>query len=299
MSLFLLEREYTDYLLVERGFADSTVYAYCAALRAFNRFLINEYGYVPAPERVELKHLRRFLSYLKTEKSNRAGSRNRKLAALASYYLFLEDIDYLDEDDNPIRLVRRAREERPLPVYLTLQEAKRLLSAAKISPLASKRNYALMQFLLQTGCRAGEVVELKLGHIDLREANVRIFGKGAKERLVPLTQNTVKALEDYLEIRQTNDQGSTRLFVGHAGGAITNTEIGKIFQQLCRQARIDKPNLTVMKLRHTCLTLLLRAGVDLISLKKIAGHSRVRSTAVYLHVTLSDVREAIKKHPLG
>ena len=160
-------------------------------------------------------------------------------------------------------------------------------------------NVAMFRFFLQTGCRIGELLTLDLDRLNLKERSVRLIGKGNKERQVPLTEKTCQVVEDYFKVRRPVSELETAVFLSKDGRAISRRGVQKLFERICVKAGLSRPGLSVHKLRHTCLTLLLQEGVDLVTLKEIAGHEHLSTTEIYLHVTQKEVRNAIEKHPLG
>ncbi len=289
--------QYRQFLLTERGCKPQTAGSNLNMLGQFSRFLEAEYGLQPfRPEEVTPAHLRRYLAYLKNERGNGPATRNGKLSMLGSYYFFLECCGLMDENDNPLRLVRRAREPARLPLCLTREEAERLLETAASGP-DPLRDTALLRVLLQAGLRPIELTALRAGEVDFAQQCLLVPGKGEQQRLVPLTKKTASALRAYLEEDPRNP--SEHLFVSVRGKPLTTTMLNLWFKKLCRGAGIEKAGLTVRNLRHTCLTLLLQEGADLMALKKLAGHKRISTTQRYLHVTQNQLRQAIKKHPLG
>jgi len=223
-------------------------------------------------------------------------TRNTKLAALRSYYLFLECYEYIEEEENPTLLIKRARVPRRLPIFLTVDEAKDLLIAST-GAAEPERNLAIMRLMIQAGLRVQEVVNLNMDDVDLKEGTLLIDGKGNRQRLVPLTSNTRLALKKYLQVRNPNSPLTKSLFLDLYGGPLDGKELYYLFKDLCEIAGINKPGLSVRHLRHTCLTLLLQEGADLMALKKLAGHATLKTTQLYLHVTQGQLRVAMKKHP--
>lgn len=297
--LFPYAKEYEMYLQVERELAEKTVKKYFAELCAFFAWLQNEYrlGEIKA-ELVQVVQIRRFLVYLKKDLGNEPSTRNNKLAALRSYFEFLVLTGRVDEEENPVLYIRKAKEPVLLPIYLTLEEAESLLSAS-IQSKMPERDHAMMRFFLQTGCRISELLSLKLYKLDLAGKEVRLLGKGNKERIVPLTDNTCAALKEYLAVRAPLIKGEQAFFLSNQGKPISANAVRRIFKLLCQEAGLLKPNLSPIKLRHTCLTLLLNEGVSLVILKEIAGHETIRTTRRYTHVSQAELRKAVNKFPLG
>lgn len=159
---------------------------------------------------------------------------------------------------------------------------------------------AILRVMIQAGLRVSELVRLRIADLDLGEKELKINGKGEKQRLVPLTKNTVTALKEHLVLRRLDSFANYQeLFLNDKKCPFQIPQLNEWFKQLCAAAGVQKPGLTVRNLRHTCLTLLLHEGAELPALKKLAGHKSLRTTQRYLRVTQNQLREAIKKHPLG
>ncbi len=291
--------EYLQFMLTERNLTTGTVENNLMRLKQFIRFVRKEYGMeIFDPIRILPIHIRRYLIYLKNERGNGPATRNGKLASLGSYYNFLECYEYIEEEHNPTSLIRKARVPSRLPVYLTLEEAKELLTVADASS-QPERDIALLRVALQTGLRVGELVSLRVNDINFKERTLFVQGKGNRERMVPLTENTCGALHDYLKVRNPYLPQVRALFLNKWGIGMTGEQLNSTFRLLCQEAGLQKKGLTLRNLRHTCLTLLMQEGADLKALKKLAGHKSLRSTQIYLHVTQKQLKDAIKKHPLG
>lgn len=291
--------QYLQSMLKERGYQPSTVRSNLSMLRQFVMFLREELGIEHFnPTGVTSVLIRRYLAYMKNELNNCAKTRNHKLNAIAGYYHFLECYELIEEENNPTRLIRRARIRRRLPVYLTVEEAAAFLEAAA-SGILPQRDTAIFRLMIQAGLRTIEMDRLRVQDIDLKERTLLVQGKGNIERLVPLTDNTCLALEAYLSIRKPSSDDVDALFLNDRGQPIKAVALNELFQRYCRQAGIEKVGLPLRNLRHTCLTLLMQEGADLMALKKLAGHKSISTTQVYLHVTQRQLREAMTKHPLG
>lgn len=257
----------------------------------------NKYGLEPFdPIIVEPRHIRRYLVYLNKERNNTPETRNRKLSALGSYYFFLECLEYIEEDENPTHFVRKAKVSRPLPIFLTLEEAQSILRASSFG-VNGERNLAIMRLMLQTGIRIEELVKLTKADLDLKEKTLKVSGKGGYERLIPLTNNTCIALKNYLNKQKFILPGNDSLFISRRGKPLTAKELYMLFNELCLQAGIEKPGLSVRHLRHTGLTLMLQAGADIMALKKLAGHKSLRTTQRYLGISQNQLREAMRACP--
>ena len=290
--------QYTQFIVIECNYRPATAKINLNMVKEFHRFLKLEYGLDRFdPLLIEPSHVRRYLVHLNNELNNSPATRNRKLSALGSYYLFLECFEYIDEDQNPTSLIRRAKTSRSLPVTLNLEEAQSILRVSSYG-LYGERNLAIMRLMLQTAIRVEELVKLTNSDLNLEEKILKVDGKGGHERLVPLTNNTCNALKNYLQVQKFTLPGVNALFLNKRGEPLTTKELYLMFNDLCRKAGINKPGLSVRHLRHTGLTLMLQAGADLMALKKLAGHKSLKTTQRYLGVTQNQLREAMKKHPM-
>ena len=251
------------------------------------------------PSQINHEHIRDFLACMETERGNGPRARNRKLASICNYFNFLVLEGRLQFKRNPARRIKKVREPVTLPVILSLEEAKELIEAARLYAFRPYRGHAMMRLFLQTGLRLDELVHMERRDINLKEGYVRVRGKGDKERLIPLTEATAQALEIHLERMLPASPRIEKVFLNHHGRPVTWRGVQMIFDRICRQAGLLRPGLSPHKLRHTCLTLLYREGVDLMTLKELAGHEDISSTEIYAHVDMSDVRKAVEKHPLG
>lgn len=300
-------QEYQDYLEIECGNQPRSINAYLIDLRVFFAYLhdknISHDQTDPAqsnPLLVTPEHMRDFLAYLAEERNNGPRARNRKMAAIKNYYNFLITSGILTNKKNPTRRIKKIKEPKKLPVFLTLEEAEALIKASRIDSIRPYRDHAMMRLFLQTGLRLDELVQLERGHINLQEEYILVLGKGNQERMLPLTPATTEALSEHLERSiPAEPPPHHKVFRNHHNQPITWRGVQKIFERICKQAGITKPGLSPHKLRHTCLTLLLREGVDMITLAELAGHKDIDSTLIYAHVDLSDVRKTVEKHPLG
>ncbi len=295
MSLDEALRDFLAYMDIERGYSTNTIEGYRVDLQVLFRYLQVEHGLERVSE-IEPRHIRHFLAYVKTERRNCNKTMARKLSVIKSFFAFLLKEGRLDRD--PSRGFDTIRFPRRLPVFLSREEAEDFLEAAGKYGPEPTRDFALFLLMLQCGLRVSEVTTLTLDCLDLENGMIRVTGKGAKERLLPLTSRTVRALEAYLKERPSSQH--REVFLNRRRRPLTTDGVRHIFRRIVSHTYLkDRPHLTVHKLRHTCLTLLLQQGVDLRTLQHIAGHASVATTQIYTHVTQEQVRSAMEKHPLG
>lgn len=292
---------YFEFLQLERGVSKRTVESYNFDLELFFGYLDHATGGVGLePEQIEPADLVGFFNVMADSRGNDSRTRNRKLAALRSYFSYLELYNLLKGQPSPIKLFQPSKISKRLPVYLTVEDVKRFLEAS-FSGRYPHRDYAMFLLVLQTGCRIGELLEMKVQDFDFQNLYVRVIGKGDKERQLPLKKKTAQAVEAYLKCkwRAPKNKNEQMLFLNKNNQPISRRGIQKCFEQVCIKAGLNQPGLSIHKLRHTCLTLLLQEGTDLITLQMLAGHEEVGTTAIYLHVSSEQTDSAMVRHPLG
>ena len=292
---------YFEFLHLERGVSKRTVDSYNFDLELFFGYLDHATGGVGLePDQIEPADLVGFFNAMSCSRGNDSRTRNRKLAALRSYFSYLELYNLLKGQPSPIKRFQPSKISKRLPVYLTSEEVKRFLEAS-FSGRYPHRDYAMFLLVLQTGCRIGELLNMKVHDFDFHNLTVRVFGKGDKERQLPLTKKTAQAIEAYLDCkwRAPKYKNEQILFLNKNNRPISRRGIQKCFEQVCNKAGLTRAGLSIHKLRHTCLTLLLQEGVDLITLQMLAGHEEIGTTAIYLHVSSEQTDTAMMGHPLG
>jgi integrase/recombinase XerD len=228
-----------------------------------------------------------------------AGSRNRHLAELRTFFRFLKKTCRLLS--NPSAELERTREPKRLPkAILSVPEMGRLLQIIPKSDPVGLRDWATIELLYGTGMRRMELIQLSLTDLRLEEGLVHIFGKGSRERIVPLGKAAQKALERYLrEGRPQLTDGKTQKVLVSAfhGGPAHDKELAKNILGHARNAGIKKA-ISFHVFRHTMATHLLRGGADLRSIQTMLGHSQLNTTAIYTRVEVSDLQKTIQRcHP--
>lgn len=228
----------------------------------------------------------------------------RRLAAVRAFLRFRCRTEGVE--DNPAELVTGPKVEKKLPVFLTVDEAFALIEA--VGPgrdFFACRDRAILETLYSTGIRVAELCGLSLFDIDLRARQIRVLGKGAKERLVPLGRPAADALRDYLEARSRSsgvykglkDPKEKALFLNRAGMRLSTRSVNKIVHKYIALSGSSK-SISPHKLRHTCATHLYEAGMDLRHLQELLGHKNISTTSVYTHTNVERLRKVYNKsHP--
>ncbi len=267
---------FLQYLAVERGASPHTLRGYATDLVEFTRFLVEEGlgGFAEADSRA----VRAYLARLHQRSLSKA-TVARKLAAVRSCFRFMARRGMVE--GNPARQVRSPRLGRRLPSFLPKDEATHLLDAAPPPGPAGTRDRALVELLYASGLRVAEACGLDLDDLDEARRTVRVVGKGAKERVVPVGETALEALAAHLALR-----GRRRgpLFQNARGGRLTTRSAHRIVKRMARRAGLGQ-RVTPHTLRHSFATHMLGEGADLRLIQELLGHSRLSTTQRYTHVS--------------
>ena len=264
--------EFLAYLQGYRHYSAWTVRAYSIDLRGFREFLLGQEGRVPSPQEITRPQVVAWGLRLKGMKPLTI---RRKYACLSSFFSFLQDMGYCQS--NPARSLPLPKVSRNLPTVLSAEQVQQLLAAAQ-----TPRDRLLLLLLLSTGLRRSEAAAITLNQLDLEHRQLRVRGKGNKERMVPLTPEVVEAIKEYLAWRGPTQ--SDHLFISQMWGQpISGARVHRIVRQLLERAGLADEGITPHKLRHTFATHLIRNGVDVRTVQELLGHSDLGTTAKYLH----------------
>ncbi len=267
---------FLEYLAVERGASPHTVRGYAGDLREFSAFLRRAGDLGPAA--VDMRSVRAYLASLH-QRGLAKSSIGRKLASVRSCLRFLARRGVIEQ--NPARLVRSPRPPRRLPSFLPKDESKQLLDRAHGPSASGRRDHALLELLYATGIRVAECCGLDGTDVDRSHGTVRVLGKGDKERVVPVGEVALEAIDAYLAARGRPDGP---LFTNARGGRLTTRSAQRI---VGRQARLSGTSrrVTPHTLRHTFATHMLGEGADLRLIQELLGHRRLSTTQRYTHVS--------------
>jgi integrase/recombinase XerD len=283
-----LVEEFLDHLTVERGLARNTIAAYRADLEGYLGFLARLE--VTDWPQVSESHVIRYLSALRRRECAPA-TLLRRLCCLRTFHRFLVLRKHLSHD--PCAALERLQPSRRLPSALTFEEVIALLNQPDVSTPRGLRDKAMLELLYASGLRISELVNLNRGDVNFDLGLVRCVGKGSKQRLVPVGEEALGALRDYLAIR--NDI-SPALFLGR-GGPMRRASFWRIIKGYARQAKIRR-EISPHTLRHSFATHLLERGADLRSIQEMLGHASISTTQIYTHVSSDLLREAFQQaHP--
>jgi integrase/recombinase XerD len=286
---------FRDYLALEAGHSANTVEAYLRDLRRLGEFAVGR-G-VRAPDRITRAHLRDFV-YLLKDLGLSAATIRRSVSAIRTYYGFLAGEGRVSDD--PSDRLETPRRGRVLPDTLSVGEVEALLAAPGVDDPLAWRDRALLELGYGAGMRVSELCGVGLTDLLLTDGLVRVFGKGGKERLVPLGRNTIGAVSIYLhQLRPTLDRGHARgrAVLNARGEPLSRVGAWGIVKRAAERAGITK-RVTPHTLRHSFATHLLEGGADLRAVQEMLGHADLSTTQIYTHVDREYLRSVHKQfHP--
>lgn len=285
-----------EYLTVELGLSANTRQAYERDLRLFCKTL--GFKNSDALVNVSREQITGYMTQLK-EKGLAAATIARKLAAIKAFYRFMTAEGYMDA--NPAEVVEAGTKGIKLPRVLSEDEVVRLLNQPNITTAEGFRDRTMLEVLYATGMRVSELINLTLERVDLNMKYIIAFGKGSKERIVPLGSVAAEFLQQYLEkVRPKlthEDRNTNIVFLAFGGHELTRQRFWQIIRAYGRKANINKA-LTPHILRHSFATHLLDNGADLRSVQELLGHSDISTTQIYTHLTNKRLRDIYAKaHP--
>ena len=295
-------KNFLNYLTVEKGFSDNTVEAYQNDLSQLAKFVeeeANKQGLAPSWEGFGRQGILSYLLNLQ-ERSYAPTTRARKVAATRSFFKFLVAEGTIAED--PTQNMESLNVGRSLPKPISVSQVRLLLEQpAKLSTPEAKRDTAMLQLLYASGMRVSELMALNLEDIISDEGDfVRCFGKGHKERLIPIHRQAAQAVEEYLKEarpRLVRSKEEKALFLNRRGDRLTRQGFWQILKAYAKSAGLEG-EVTPHTLRHSFATHMLSGGADLRSVQELLGHANISTTQVYTHLTTEHIRRAYEKsHP--
>ncbi|OLN29300.1 site-specific tyrosine recombinase/integron integrase [Desulfosporosinus metallidurans] len=274
--------------------SEHTVVAYQTDLGQFFRFAALEQGVEPESltvDVIDVYIVRSFLGVL-AEHGLARKSMARKLAALRSFFKFLCRKEILEI--NPVQRVASPKLGRKLPHFLYLDQVEGLLKASDCTKLLGSRDQVIMELLYGSGLRVSELVGLNRENLDLENGLIRVLGKGNKERVIPVTNYAIQAIESYLKMRSDHNPV---LLLNYKGTRLSDRSIRRILNKLVAKVSLEQ-HVHPHMLRHSFATHLLDGGADLRSVQELLGHQKLSSTQIYTHLTRERVKEVyVEAHP--
>ncbi len=287
-----LIRKYTNWLKLEKGLSENSKEAYLHDLGLLMDYLDS---HEINPLKVKLENLIDFVIEL-GELGLSATSQGRVISGVKSFYKFLIYNDILDTD--PTLMLETPKAARKLPEVLTLDEIERMLDVIDLSKDEGQRNLAIIEVLYGSGLRVSELINLKLSNVHLSEKYMMVEGKGSKQRLVPLSDESIKQIEFWLQDRchlNIKPGNEDYLFLNRRGAKLTRVMILIIVKDLATRAGIKK-TISPHTFRHSFATHLLEGGANLRMIQMMLGHENLVTTEIYTHLDLNYLREEVIAH---
>lgn len=292
------QTDFLQFLRFEKRYSQHTLTAYTTDLNQFHNYIKEEYDGLPLQELTHF-HIRGWLADLK-EKAQTARTINRKLSSLNSFYKYLLRHSLVEK--NPVKQLHAQRLPERLPSYIKESEAEHFLEELQFTEgFKGFTERLICELLYQTGMRRNELLQLKERDIEWSLKQVRILGKGNKERLVPLSPMLLETLKDYVaeKKRTLKSYDETHLLVLETGEPLYAGYIYRVVKKYLSSAT-TLPKRSPHVLRHTFATHLLSNGANIQAIKDLLGHSSLAATQVYTHNNIEKLKEIHKlNHPRG
>ncbi len=289
-------QEWLDSLLAQKGFSEHTFSAYKQDLETLDFFLTQS---KISLNDIDEDYLLLFSAFL----SKRGDSKRtiaRRLSCIRQFFSWLFEEEYIKE--NPAELLDTPKIPLYLPEVLSLQEIQNLLSSPDLTTKLGKRDQAILHLLYASGLRVSELINVLPTDIDFQRGIIRVFGKGKKERLIPIHFLALKILTDYLQNTRSlfikeGEKEDSNLFLNRSGKKLTRQAIWKLIKRYTIIAKI-KGIVSPHTLRHSFATHLLEGGADLRTVQVLLGHSDLAATELYTHICQSKIQEIYEHaHP--
>jgi integrase/recombinase XerD len=293
---------FLKYLVVEKGFSKNTEEAYRNDLYQLENFILAEcakQGVVPSWGNFGRQEMLSYMLSLK-EKKYASTTLARKIAAAKSFFKFMTEEHKVQQ--NPTENIASLKVGRALPKPISVAQARRLLEEpTKENTPESKRDKAMLELLYASGMRVSELVSLNLGDVDCPGGFVKCFGKGNKERMIPIYPRAAQSVAEYMSAGRPqivqNKTDEKALFLNVRGERLTRQGLWQILKGYAKSANIET-EVTPHTLRHSFATHMLNGGADLRMVQELLGHANISTTQVYTHLTSEHVRRTYEKsHP--
>ncbi len=282
--------KFINYLLFEKKYSTNTITSYEKDLNKFKNFSGNKMI-------LNKNDIENYIKYLNESLDTRSVSRN--ISTLKSFYKYLKLNKEIDK--NIMETITNPKIKKSLPKVLNEEEINKLLDI-KLNDNFDYRNKAMLELMYSSGLRVSELINLKVNDVDLENEAVRIFGKGAKERIVPLNDYATDAIKIYVENHRKElfkHGENDYLFLNNHGNKMTRQGFFKIIKKIANEKNI-KTEFSPHTLRHSFATHLLKHGADLRSIQELLGHSDISSTQIYTHITNEKLQKNYEQyHPHG
>jgi integrase/recombinase XerD len=290
--VILLEyiNEFIDYIIIEKRLSKNTSDSYRLDLLKYNNFVNKNI------DNIDSKDIENYIKHL-SKNNLKTSSISRNIVSIKSFHKYISRVyDKKDPSEN----IEMPKSTRRLPNVLTIEEVDKLLDI-EINNAFDCRNKAMLELMYASGLRVSELVNLSINDINLPNASITCFGKGSKERMVPIGDYALKSIKDYLDIRNTMLKGylTDSLFLNNHGNIMTRQGFFKILKSIANKNGIKK-KFSPHTLRHSFATHILENGADLRIIQELLGHENISTTQIYTHIRTDLIRKNYEEfHPRG
>jgi len=281
--------KFLTYLEIEKNASTHTLLNYHIDLKQVRNFLSGK-----DVQQVDRLDIRKYLALLKG-RNLRKRTVARKLSTFRSFFRFLLREGYVKSD--PVAGISSPKLEKRLPVFLDVDKLTKFVEAPELNHARGLRDRAILETLYSTGMRVGELVGLNIGRVDFIGGMVKVYGKGKKERLIPIGDRALRTIRDYLSRVTTKKKDTQALFLGRSNKRLTDEGVRKVVNKYIQRVSL-KEKVSPHTLRHSFATHLLDKGADLRSVQELLGHASLSTTQIYTHITTEHLKSVYNKaHP--
>lgn len=288
--------QYLQYLMIEKNLSDNSLESYSMDLVRYSQFLKN--SEITSLSQINLAVIENFLNAL-YDVGLAPGSISRNVSSIRGYHRFLFSEGLMKSD--PTELIDSVKTSKKLPEVLTFQEVEKILNSANPDDMIGLRDRAILETLYATGIRVSELCKLKQSQLFFDVEFIRVFGKGSKERIVPIGDTAISFIRRYQNYTRTQHAKTGKsedyLFLNQKGKGLTRMSIWNIVRYYTKMAGITK-EISPHTFRHSFATHLLEGGADLRAVQEMLGHSDISTTQIYTHIDREYLMEVHKSfHP--
>lgn len=296
MEMFL--KEYLAHIKLEKNLSQNTVSSYKNDINAFISFLKN--SGINDPSNVSSDNIGGFFKTLR-ELGLSGSSSARYFSSLKGFFLYLLKNKYIVK--NPIEKITAPRISKKLPGVLDINEVDKILSAPKVDDKLGLRDKAMLELFYACGTRVSELINLKVNDLFFDNEIIRVFGKGSKERLIPIGTSAIRWIGEYLKksrpLLMKKSKSENILFLNSRGSKLSRMGVWKIIDRYVKEAGIEK-DVHPHTFRHSFATHLLEGGADLRAVQEMLGHADISTTQIYTHIDRDYIKQVHKQyHPRG
>lgn len=280
--------EYKTFLLLEKKLSSNTIDAYIRDILGFTTYLNGDLF------SADMSSIESYILHLYDSGIKRS-SQARIISGIKSFFNYLYIYDKIES--LPTELIEAPKITRKIPSYLTSDEVKKMVQSIDLSQPMGHRNRAIIEMLYSTGLRVSELVSLRLSDLFFDDGYIRVVGKGDKERLVPIGDNAIKAVELYREERRiikVDAKNQNFLFLGRRGTPLSRVMVFNIIKDVASYAEINK-NISPHTFRHSFASQLIKGGADIRAVQQMLGHESIVTTEIYTHIDTSQKRKSVEK----